>query len=46
MLLENNDTVMSREECGYILYFITWTMHFHTVNEIPTDAFNNYILLY
>jgi hypothetical protein len=26
--------------------FVTWTMHFHMVNEIPTNAFNNYILLY
>jgi hypothetical protein len=27
-------------------FFITSTTHFHTVNEIPTNAFNNYILLY
>jgi hypothetical protein len=28
------------------IHFITWTMHFHIVNETPTNAVNNYILLY
>jgi hypothetical protein len=33
-------------ENGMKVFLITCTMHFYMVNEIPTNAFNNYILLY
>jgi hypothetical protein len=34
--------------CYKTLYqdFVTWTMHFHMVNEIPTNASSSYILSY
>jgi hypothetical protein len=27
--------------CTIFFFFVTWTINFHMVNEIPTNAFNN-----